>query len=192
MCSGVVFCQFVNWWDHNFAVKAHIYLSFSLAIFGVVRYPHDIHSTIAVLVWPCHGRISFFLLLVRSVNSSNTWKYTHYHSNGCHSSVFVNFPQYLSVTLRYVQSYLAHFLASSWSQKPLEAILERVHVSRPTLAYESVAYLFDRFSLLSHRTASIAMIMCMTSYTQTDKPCLGMSIRVKPFRPTCAWPLQLQ
>ena len=50
MCSGVVFCQFVNLWDHNFAVKAHIHLSFSLAIFGVVRYPHDIHSTIAVLV----------------------------------------------------------------------------------------------------------------------------------------------
>ena len=49
-CSGVVFCQFVNLWDHNFAVKAHIYLSFSLAIFGVVRYPHNIHSIIAVLV----------------------------------------------------------------------------------------------------------------------------------------------
>ena len=48
MCSGVVFCQFVNLWDHNFAVKVHIQLPFfHYAIFGVFRYPH---STIAVLV----------------------------------------------------------------------------------------------------------------------------------------------
>ena len=50
MCSGVVFCQFVNLWDHNFAVKAHIHLSFRWLFFCVFRYPHDIHSSIAVLV----------------------------------------------------------------------------------------------------------------------------------------------
>ena len=35
------------------------YILLSLAIVDVMSYPHDIHSTIAVSVWPCHTHTSF-------------------------------------------------------------------------------------------------------------------------------------
>ena len=77
MCSGVVFCQFVNLWDHNFAVKAHIYLSFSLAIFGVVRYPHDIHNTIAVQIYDAN------YFIPRTYVKSCTWQ------SGLHVAMYI-------------------------------------------------------------------------------------------------------
>ena len=73
----------------------------------MISYPHDTHSTIAVLhvVWPCHGHASFCGLphfctaacKKRSLNSLDTQK--HYQLNGCRR--LVNF---LSIT---------HFQAST-------------------------------------------------------------------------------
>ena len=91
---------FLSIWYHNFALKAHIYFVISLAIFGVVRYPHDIHSTVAVLVHIYDA--NYFI--PRTYVKSCTWQ------SGLHVAMYIR-----SVNVAFLFHAIRDSELSSWS-----------------------------------------------------------------------------
>ena len=89
-------------------------------------WTHDIHSTIAVLVWPCHGHTSFL--------GAST--FLHCHSQKAHKtkqSEMCLLPvvgwsiSWVSHFLQQVQSCQVPFLASSWFESP-NYCMESMHL----------------------------------------------------------------